>query len=102
MIDDREARRRAADAANGCAQKPKPEGKPRDLVLAALRWEPATRQEVRELTALECRHEAGDLVADARRLGRSAALAGFSAHFGVDRDAVVWPDESSRGSERKE
>lgn len=46
---EHEARRRAADAANGCAQKPKPAGRPRDLVLAVLRRGPATKSEIREV-----------------------------------------------------
>lgn len=49
---EHEASRRAADAANGCAQKPKPAGRPRDLVLAVLRRGPATKSEIREATAL--------------------------------------------------
>lgn len=51
---DREARRRAADAANGCAALPKPVGKPRDLVLAELRKGPRTKAQLREATGLSC------------------------------------------------
>lgn len=44
-----EAKRRADDAANGCAMKPKPAGDPRALIIAAL---PGTRQELRAATGL--------------------------------------------------
>ncbi len=47
--EQREEKRRADDARNGCAMKPKPAGDPRALVLAAL---PGTRQEIRERTGL--------------------------------------------------
>ncbi len=49
MTPEREAQRRAADARNGCAMKPKPAGEPRALVLAAL---PGTRQEIRARSGL--------------------------------------------------
>ena len=44
-----ESKRRADDAANGCAMKPKPVGDPRVLILARL---PGTRHELRERTGL--------------------------------------------------
>lgn len=44
-----EAKRRADDAANGCAMKPKPAADPLALILAAL---PGTRQELRAATGL--------------------------------------------------
>jgi hypothetical protein len=47
--NEREAKRRADDARNGCAQKPKPAGDPKALILARL---PATRAELRERTGL--------------------------------------------------
>jgi len=47
--DERETKRRADDAANGCPMRPKPAGKPRDLIVAAL---PGTRQELRARTKL--------------------------------------------------
>ena len=47
--EQREEKRRADDARNGCAMKPKPAGDPRALVLAAL---PATRETIRAKTGL--------------------------------------------------
>ena len=44
-----ESKRRADDAANGCAMKPKPVGDARALILARL---PGTRHELRERTGL--------------------------------------------------
>jgi hypothetical protein len=49
---EHEARRRAADAANGCAKKPRPPGDPRALIIEVLRRGPATRQEIRAQTGL--------------------------------------------------
>lgn len=46
---EREAHRRACDGANGCAQKAKPIGDPKALILARL---PATRAELRDRTGL--------------------------------------------------
>lgn len=47
--DERETKRRADDTANDCPMHPKPAGKPRDLIVAAL---PGTRQELRARTKL--------------------------------------------------
>jgi hypothetical protein len=70
--DEREEKRRADDARNDCAQKPKPAGDPKALILARL---PATRAELRARTGLS-NADTKDALSDLLRSGTVTTVDG--------------------------